>query len=1333
LNLEPITLEGWPFRLQGIAYGQGTRLQLEVIYSEYDRLPSPTQLRSAWKTRQNRRGVPLLVVVIHNDKAHVCGPSGEDPTVYPNLNAGQVERICQEALEQPSRQAALRALRDSLGSLEEEGLPGLRNEGFLATHELTSGVPNRSDWMQSKDKARRILGHKGNDLLASLGFTVEPLDNVTNILKVGDLKNAVAVLLTDTETPESGSERIPGNISPVSYALARADEENLDWVMLLHGRKIRLYPVKMDVGVGRKGRTETYLECHTGLIPDDQAAYLWLLFSAEALAKDGSLDSILTDSKDFAGDLANRLRERIYDEVIPRIAEGLAKTRSRQKPTAQQLAETYEMAMMVLFRLLFVAYGEDKDLLPCRSNGLYQKRSLKAKAKELLELWNSEEEFGPDDTWWREVQAIFSAVDKGNSSWGVPAYNGGLFSSDTEESKVGAALKKVSLPDKVFGPVLQHLLLVPTPEGVMGPVDFRSLGVREFGTVYEGLLESELSIAETDLTLETKGKTAGTYRPSKKGEEVTVTEEKIYLHNSSGARKSSGSYYTKQFAVEHLLEESLEPSLDEHFARLDTLDELEAGESFFDFKVSDISMGSGHFLVAAVDRIEARFSGYLSKRNLPVVSGELERLRKSATEALGDAADSYPDFEDNALLRRLIARRCIYGVDINEVAVHLARLAIWIHTFIPGLPLSLLDRNLVQGNSLVGIGQLSEIEDKVNEDGETLFAVNAKDFVGDASEALARLGRLTEATHAEVKQARKAWTDAGEAIGPAKALCDILTAARIENERLPFDFTNWQEEKGTVVRSKAHQRALSVLEEMSPLHFPIAFPEVFLRKKAGFDVILGNPPWKAPVPHEDAFWARHFPGLRGLPASEGRLERIRLRKARPDLLATFKFEQRTSENMRRGLTNGPFPGIGTGDPDLYKAFCWRFWALSRQEGGRVGVVMPRIALSAKGSEQFRKELFQKAKRVSATILYNRGFWVFDMDNRKAIALLNWERGDVCSTEVCFNGPYENRAKYDSRLKEEMRSFKGDEVLSWTDSASLPLLPAPESVAVFSRLRESPRLDLNDGKTWRARAYGEAHAGNCREYLLPDGCEANNAWPVYKGESFDIDDCDTGKYYGFAEPTKMSEWLDAPRRKRLRGKAFSEFSVEWCKDPKARPWLHCRIAVRDVTNRTNQRTVVCAVVPPKVFLTDKAPYFLFPRGNARDQIFLYGVLRSLSLDWYARRYVETGLKLYLIKTLPVPRPEESDPLRLRVIELAGRLACTDERLADWATGIGVECGPLEEDERTDMIHELDAVVARLYGLTRNHLVHIFETFHKGWNYQSRLTATLEHYVNWGEEE
>lgn len=1332
-KLQLVSLDNWPFTQIGIAYGKG-RLSLEVLYSEHDRIPSPAQLRSAWKKRENRRGNPLLVVVLHSKKAYVCGPAGEDPPIYSNLDAGQVERACKEALEQPSRQAALRSLRDSLGSLEDNDLPGLRNEGFLASHELITGVPNRSDWSTARDKAHNSLGLTGKDLLLSLDFTIDPIDNVTDVLRANDLKTAVAVLLTERETPEASSERIPGNISPVSYAMHRAKEESLDWVILVHGRKIRLYPVNTGIGVGRRGSTETFLECHTGLIPDDQAAYLWLLFSADALTESGSLSSILADSEDYAGDLASRLRDRIYVEVIPRLAEGLAEARGLTHPTAQDLSDTYQMAMWTLFRILFIAYGEDKDLLPYRFNGLYQKRSLKAKAKDLLELTHSGEGFGEGDTWWEEVKAIFKAVDKGNPSWGVPAYNGGLFSRNPTISPIGAKLEEVSLPDSVFGPALEHLLLVPTAEGVLGPVDFRSLGVREFGTIYEGLLESELSVAETDLTVQTTGKSAGTYRPCKEGEEPDVAKGKVYLHNASGARKSTGSYYTKHFAVEHLLDRALEPALTDHFERLDALDELEAAESFFDFRVADIAMGSGHFLVAAVDRIETRFASYLAKRTLPFVAQELDHLRKAALDALGDAAGSYSDLEDNALLRRLIARRCIYGVDINAVAVQLARLGIWIHTFVPGLPLSFLDRNLVHGNSLVGVGDLSELVEKVKEE-TPLFETTAADFVGDASDALTRLGRLTDASPVEVQEARKAWADADKATAPAKALCDILTAARIEAESLPFDFTRWQEKKASVVGGKDHQHALEVLKDMHALHFPVAFPEVFLRDRAGFDVILGNPPWEKARVEEHGFWARFVPGLRGLNQRERGTQIQELRDSRPDLVRELDVEVKTTRAVRNALSRGPFPGMGTGDPDLYKAFCWRFWFLTGKDGGRVGVVLPRSALSAKGSEEFRWRILKKRGEIDVTVLKNIRGWLFeDVSEQYGVAFVCIQRGGRSSSRVELRGVYRNLGELESMHKTGSACFSGDECLSWNDSASLPTFtfPPDKSVDVFRQLRKAPRLDMDDGEVgqWSARPYREFET-YMRDKMTFTKEQPDGHWPILPGKSFNHWLVSRWKEYAWIDPEVAIGHYEKKRERgrNLASSVFSKFETTILTDPESLPCLHPRIAFRDVARATDARTVIAALVPSRTICVETAPVFMFPRGDHADVAYLLGVLCSIPLDWYARRFVENHVKLGVIKCFPIPRPARENPLRLRNIEISARLTSVDERFADWAKEVGVECGPLEDDEKQDMIHELDAVVAHLYGLTEDHLSHIFETFHVGWDYNARLEETLKHHQTW----
>ncbi|NOH12263.1 MAG: hypothetical protein HND51_11510 [Chloroflexi bacterium] len=120
---------------------------------------------------------------------------------------------------------------------------------------------------------------------------------------------------------------------------------------------------------------------------------------------------------------------------------------------------------------------------------------------------------------------------------------------------------------------------------------------------------------------------------------------------------------------------------------------------------------------------------------------------------------------------------------------------------------------------------------------------------------------------------------------------------------------------------------------------------------------------------------------------------------------------------------------------------------------------------------------------------------------------------------------------------------------------------------------------------------------------------------------------------------------------------------------------------------------------------------------------------MPLDWYSRRFVEIHLNFHVFNPFPIPRPDRQNLLWQRVVALAGRMAAADERFTAWANQVGVEYGPLPEETRKDMIHELDAVVAHLYELSAEQLTHIFETFHEGWEYQARLTVTLNHYNRW----
>ncbi len=1307
--------------------GRDGRYPLTVGYAKSERKPRADDVRKLWKARHGNVPNPLLLVVAYREedewKAAICGPAGDDPPVESGLDLGQVERLADAALNEPSRHAAIRFLAAMWAELETE-LPGLRNAGMLASHELRDGVPLRPDWDELCERGRPLLDHHGRDLVQQLGFTIETGPTSASVLEIAGTKRAVAVFLDEGEEFEQAGERF-GATSPVSYALALADRESLPWVVATRGRQIRVYSARPDVGVGRKGRAETYIEANLALLPDDRAGYVPLLFSAHALGEHGTFEQVLEGSRDYAADLGARLRDRVYEDAVPTLAMALA-NRQTGALDEEALGHVYEQALTVLFRLLFVAYAEDKDLLPYRSNGAYREHALKTRARDLADR-AAEGTLAFDEhatDLWDEVATLWLAVDKGNTERGVPAYNGGLFSSDPTVSAAGAALASVRLTNAEFGPALAAML-VDEADGTPGAVDFRSLSVREFGTIYEGLLESSLSVAPSDLTLDARK----SYVPAGAGDEVVVHGGEVYFHNRSGTRKSTGSYFTKPFAVEHLLDHALEPALDDHLARITALldegEEARAAEAFFDFRCVDIAMGSGHFLVAAVDRIEARLSGFLALRPIPQVVAELERLRAAALDALGPLGEG-TEIEHASLLRRQVARRCVYGVDLNPIAVELARLAIWIHTFVPGLPLSFLDHTLVRGNSLAGIGTIDEAVEALDPGhgatGTTsYFTAQIEEVLGRASAALRRMARATDASAAEIADARAAMADARDAVMPARQLFDLIVAARQGAAALPTAF-----DEADIAANPDLTAAVRLGEQLDTLHFPIAFPEVFLRDRGGFDCILGNPPWEEATVEELGFWAARYPGLKSLPQAQQQDEIHRLRTARTDLVREYEREVEAMEALRALLLAGPYPGMGTGDPDLYKAFCWRFWHLTR-DGGRFGVVLPRSALSAKGSAPWRERVLAAGEFTDVTMLLNTGGWVFDdAEHRYTIGLVAVLKTRPSDAFVTMRGPYASLARYAAAVDHAPARLDAAAFSTWSEGASFPLLPTEESVRVFLRLRTHPRLDVDDG--WRARPYTELHATNDRRHFDTAPPSADGMWPVYKGASFDLWNPDTGTYYGWADPARIQEVLQEKRR-RARS-AFDGFPRSWIDDPTTLPCRFPRIAFRDVTNRTNTRTVIATLVPPDVVITNKGPYLLWPKGDERDQAYLLGVLCSIPLDWYARRFVEISLNYHIFNAFPVPRPDRGNPLRRRVVEIAGRLAAVDDRYAGWADAVGVPIGGVAEAEKDEWVAELDAAVALLYGLDEDDVRVIFETFHEGWDHRPRLDAVLAHFRRLG---
>ena len=267
---------------QGLYLGEG-RTPLEVAVAAAHRRPTTTELRELWQARHGSTPSPLLIVVLHpgadGPAASVCGPVPPSPAPVSGLPRDQVERIAATALAEPNRHAAVRFLQEVLPEADSQ-LPGVRNIGLVASHELQVGVPARRDWQEACGSAVPLLALRGRSLVEGLGFSVEERGTSTYVLRAGDVAAAVAVFLEADETPEAENVAY-GFISPISAALARADTEQLPYVLITRGPEVRVYAARAEAGVGRRGRAETYVAANLGLLPMRQAGYLPLIFACD--------------------------------------------------------------------------------------------------------------------------------------------------------------------------------------------------------------------------------------------------------------------------------------------------------------------------------------------------------------------------------------------------------------------------------------------------------------------------------------------------------------------------------------------------------------------------------------------------------------------------------------------------------------------------------------------------------------------------------------------------------------------------------------------------------------------------------------------------------------------------------------------------------------------------------------------------------------------------------------------------------------------------------------------------------------------------------------------
>ena len=1296
-NLAELQLPGG-YSFDALYVGSGAQ---EILAVATDQTPTVADVRLIHKERDGRRNIVLYVAVTSPRGAFVLGPTSESSLTGP-LAVDQAQRILQAGIEEPTALAARRRLNNLLDQIDDpDDLPGITAAGLFAPHYLATTMADNQDWPNHTARAQPLLNMRSTELIEQLGYNLQALGSGALLLNTdsGSVQ-ALAVLMDEREGFDAAADRFGS--SPVQYGLARAQQERVPWLIVLRGAQLRLYPARPDIGIGRRSQTDTYFEIDLSVVNEQTSGFLTLVFSAGALGSKGAVQELLDGSARYAADLGTRLRESVYDDVVPTLAVAVADEVQRITGS-RDLDTAYRLTLKILFRLLFQVYAEDQGLLPYGRNARFTEHSLTKLANDFVN--DPDRAFDSESrAIWDGLKQVWGVIDTGNAAWNIPAYNGGLFGTDRELYPDGHLIDQMILNDSAVGKSLFSLLTeAREQDGDFLVIDFRSISVRDFGSIYEGLLESELSVANSNLTVNKKGQ----YLPSEDENEVIVRAGDVYFRNTSGERKSTGSYFTKPLAVEHLLERALDPVLRTHLTEVKQLVDddkaAEAAEKFFDFRIADLAMGSGHFLIAAIDRMELQMAAFLSESPIAAVTQELDRLEAAARRALGENSDDY-EIEPSALLRRQIARRCVYGVDVNEIAVELARLAVWIHTFVPGLPISSLDHTLLHGNSLTGIGDIEEALDALEPNRQagamSFFATEIEDVLEDARQLLVNAANSAEATKAEVQEAAKIAAEARKLAGPSRLLFDAAIAVRTGELQLSSG-------SAEDIRKLASQADIqNRLNALQLIHMPFAFPEVFLRTNPGFDVLLGNPPWKKPKVEEDRWWNLRFRGLLSLPMAERNSAIDGLKRQNHDLLEQYERELFQSEQIRSALASGPFPGIAVGDIDVFKAFAWRNWQLLR-EGGAVGIVLPRKIMGSPGSSEWRKAIWNQGAVSEVTTLVNDKRWLFDMEPRYTVSLLVLERSQLKNIKLA--GPFYSEAEYLERASDPYELDK-ETVGDWSEDLVVPLIRDRSAGNLYSKFRQFPRLENHPHFGFeRVREIESSQ----KTRFSTDLVDPVSDLPVLTGKSFDIWQPDKGSPYGFAKPGLANQLLKESKSK----PTFVGMQFQSVDDL---PLSRARIMVRDVARFSDTRTIICCLVPPGVTGIEKAPYLLRRSGSARDEAYLLGVMSSRIFDWFARCLVELSVTKGLLHSLPVPVVEDGNELKKMLIDASGRLAAVDSRFSIWANEVGVEVGSVTtESERQFLIEQIDAIVAHFFELSVPEVELIFSTFHRGWDYELHL--------------
>ncbi|RUT03653.1 hypothetical protein DSM106972_052920 [Dulcicalothrix desertica PCC 7102] len=961
--------------------------------------------------------------------------------------------------------------------------------------------------------------------------------------------------------------------------------------------------------------------------------------------------------------------------------------------------EYYRQLLRLIYRLLFLMVAEGRELLLIGDDEekarIYREYYSVERLRRIAERPSYRRE-GFQDLW-QGLCVTFKLFDE---NWrgqvlGLSPLNGDLFGSNTLPDIDNCALDNYDLLQAI-----KHLSLY-IEKNVLRRVNYAALDVEELGSVYESLLDFHPQI------------------------EVNQSKYKFILVYGS-ERKTTGAYYTPPHLVRQLIKTTLEPVIEEKLRNIKDKNGLE--KALLKLKIIDISCGSGHCLLAAARRI--------GKELARVRTGELE-----------------PGKEPLSLAIRDVIQNCIYGVDINPLAVDLCKVSLWIEGFYRGLPLYFLDHRIKCGNSLVGILDLNSLDAGIPDEaykpitGDNkqlsmqLKKRNKKERGTDLQGQLSIFGSLEyeraqypgiwrsldnieQETPKGVRQKELQYFKNRKNLSWWRdyCACNLWTAAFFtpltekKLESLPTTAILTQLLQGSLSSVKIVDAANKLAEDKHFFHWHLEFPEVFDIGE-GFDCILGNTPWERIKLQEKEFFASRDVKIANALNKSVREKLIKdLPKINPQLAQGFQDAKYDAEAQSKFIReSGRCPLTAVGDINTYAVFAETTTYLI-SPNGRIGIILPTGIATDDTTKKFFSHLIKSQSLIGITGFENEAFIFSDVHHAFKFCILSMTGSQKQIQQADFT--FLCRYLSDANNPQRHFSLTAKEIaLINPNTFTCPIFRTDADAKLTKKIyRHVPVLEneVMGSNPWNISFMRMFDMANDSGLFKNE--PGDNLVPLYEAKMFHQFDYRYSTYEGATQANLNAGILPQlgdeikqntnltikPRYWVKRTEVENRLSDKWNKS-----WL---LSFRDVTNSTSERTAIFSVLP-KVAVGHKAPLIFLNQTNPKLYCSFIANLNSLVLDFVARQKVGgTSLSFFILRQFPVLPPEAytSEDIKFistRVLELV----YTAWDMQPFALDMGYDGEPFiwNSNRRALLRAELDAYYAKLYGLTRDELRYILD--------------------------